>query len=71
MDIIKDKESKVSFIGLSLGGLSTTESAVAVLDKNLHVVLLDKLFSMNDVKKFFRSDFCIEGRKISLSGSSC
>ena len=52
MDIIKDKESKVSFIGLSLGGLSTTESAVAVLDKNLHVVLLDKLFSMNDVKYF-------------------
>ena len=52
MDIIKDKKSKVSFIGLSLGGLSTTESAVAVLDKNLHVVLLDKLFSMSDVKYF-------------------
>lgn len=52
MDIIKDKESKISFIGLSLGGLSTTESAVAVLDKNLHVVLLDKLFSMSDVKYF-------------------
>lgn len=52
MDIIKDKESKISFVGLSLGGLSTTESAVAVLDKNLHVVLLDKLFSMSDVKYF-------------------
>ena len=52
MNIIKDKESKISFIGISLGGLSTTESAVAVLDKNLKIILLDKLFSMNDVKYF-------------------
>ncbi len=52
MDIIKGKDLKVSFIGISLSGLSTIESAVAVLDKNLHVVMLDKLFSMNDVKYF-------------------
>ncbi len=52
MDIIKDKNSKVSFIGISLGGLSTIESAVAVLDRNLHIITLDKLFSMSDVKYF-------------------
>ena len=52
MDIIKDKNSKVSFIGISLGGLSTIESAVAVLDSNLHIITLDKLFSMSDVKYF-------------------
>ena len=52
MNIIKDKDSKISFIGISLGGLSTTESAAAVLDKNLKVILLDKLFSMSDVKYF-------------------
>lgn len=52
MDIIKGKDLKVSFIGISLSGLSTIESAVAVLDKDLHVVMLDKLFSMNDVKYF-------------------
>lgn len=52
MNIIKDKESKISFVGIALGGLSTTESAVAVLDRNLKVILLDKLFSMNDVKYF-------------------
>ena len=52
MDIIKGKDLKVSFIGISLSGLSTIESAVAVLDKDLHVVMLDKLFSMTDVKHF-------------------
>lgn len=52
MDIIKDKSSKVSFVGISLGGLSTTESAAAVLDRNLNVIMLDKLFSMGDVKYF-------------------
>lgn len=52
MDIIKNKETKVTFIGIALGGQSTTESAVAILDKNLRVITLDKLFSMSDVKYF-------------------
>lgn len=52
MDIIKNLDTKVSFVGISLGGLSTTESAVAVLDRNLHVIMLDKFFSMSDVKYF-------------------
>lgn len=52
MDIIKNLATKVSFIGVALGGISTTESAVAVLDKNLHIIMLDKLFSMSDVKYF-------------------
>ncbi len=52
MDIIKNKNTKVSFIGISLGGLSTTESAVAVIDRNKHIITLDKLFSMSDVKYF-------------------
>ena len=55
MDIIKDKDSKVSFIGISLGGLSTIESAAAVLDRNLNIITLDKLFSMNDVKYFLNN----------------
>ncbi len=52
MNIIKDKESKISFIGISLGSLSTIESAVAVLDRDLNVIMLDKLFSMSDVNYF-------------------
>ena len=53
--LIKDKDSKVSFVGISLGGLSTTESAAAVLDRNLNVIMLDKLFAMSDVKYFLEN----------------
>ena len=52
MDIIKNKETKFTFIGIALGGQSTTESAVAILDRNLKIITLDKLFSMSDVKYF-------------------
>lgn len=52
MDIIKNKSNKISYIGISLSNLSTIESAVAVLDNDLNIILLDKLFSMNDVKFF-------------------
>ncbi len=52
MDIIKNKEDKISFIGISLAGVSTIESAAAVLDRDMHVLTLDKLFSISDVKYF-------------------
>lgn len=52
MNIIKNKEEKITFIGISLGGISTIESAVAVLDSDLKIIMLDKLFSMGDVKYF-------------------
>lgn len=55
MDIIKDKNSKITFIGISLSGVSTMESAVAVLDNNLKIIMLDKLFSMSDVKYFLNN----------------
>ncbi|MDD3238406.1 MAG: hypothetical protein PHV37_09970 [Candidatus Gastranaerophilales bacterium] len=47
-----NKQEKISFIGISLSALSTTESAAAVLDKNLKIIKLDKLFSMADVEFF-------------------
>ena len=52
MEIIKDKEAKIAFIGISLSGLSTIESAAAILDKDLHIITLEKMFSMSDVKYF-------------------
>lgn len=52
MNILKNQTFKTSFIGISLASLSTVESAVAVLDSNMKVIMLDKLFSMNDVKYF-------------------
>lgn len=63
MDILKNKDTKILFAGISLGGLSTTESAVALLDRNLHVIMLDKLFSMSDVKYFLDN---LAGKKNSI-----
>ena len=52
MDIIKNKQDKLTYIGISLGGTSNMESAAAILDKNLNIIKLDKLFSMQDVEFF-------------------
>ena len=54
-------------VGLSLGGSSSVESGVAVMElATRNLIYLDKLFSMNDVQLFFdnyvslkNSSFCI------------
>ncbi len=45
-------QEKLSFIGISLSSTSTSESAAAILDKDLKIITLDKLFSMQDVQYF-------------------
>ncbi len=55
MDLIKDKNSKFSFVGIALGGLSTSESAVAFIDRNMHIITLDKMFSIGDVKYYLNN----------------
>lgn len=55
MNIITNKNSKVSFVGISLGGLSTTESAVAFINSDMHIITLDKLFSIQDVKYYLNN----------------
>ena len=45
---------KLYFVGISLGSSSTNETGVAVIDKNLKIITLDKLFSMEDVRFFFK-----------------
>lgn len=47
-------ENKLFFVGLSLGSCSTSETGVAIIDKNLNIITLDKLFSMEDVRFFFK-----------------
>ncbi len=47
--------NKLYFAGISLGNNSTTETGVAILDKNLKIVTLDKLFSMDDVRFFLKN----------------
>ena len=47
-------ENKLFFVGISLGSNSTNETGVAVLDRNLKIITLDKLFSMEDVRFFLK-----------------
>ena len=47
-------QDKLYFVGLSLGSCSTNETGVAIIDKNLNILTLDKLFSMEDVRFFFK-----------------
>lgn len=49
-----NKESKLFFVGISLGSNSTNETGVAILDKDMKIVTLDKLFSMEDVRFFLK-----------------
>lgn len=47
-------ENKLFFTGISLGASSTNETGVAILDRNLRIITLDKLFSMEDVRFFLK-----------------
>ena len=47
-----NNQKKLSYIGISLSPTATTESAAAILDENLKIITLDKLFSMQDVQYF-------------------
>lgn len=49
-----DFNNKLYFIGISLGSCSTNETGVAVIDRELNIITLDKLFSMEDVRFFFK-----------------
>ena len=50
----KKLASKFYFVGISLGSCSANETGVAIIDKNLNIITLDKLFSMEDVRFFFK-----------------
>ena len=49
-----DFDNKMFFVGISLGSCSTNETGVAIIDRHLNIITLDKLFSMEDVRFFFR-----------------
>ena len=49
---MKDFSNKQKFIGISLGSQSSVDTGVAILDKNLKIVTLDKLFTINDIMFF-------------------
>lgn len=47
-------EDKLFFVGISLGSNSTNETGAAILDRDLKIITLDKLFSMEDVRFFLK-----------------
>lgn len=50
----KKLASKFYFVGISLGSCSANETGVAIIDKDMNIITLDKLFSMEDVRFFFK-----------------
>ena len=50
---LTNKTSKISFIGVNLGANNVLETAVAILDKDLNIITLNKIYTMQDIKYFF------------------
>lgn len=55
------------FIGLMLSSGGNTESGVAVLDRNNEIILLDKLFTMQDIQYFFDNFSSLKNSYICIS----
>ena len=46
---------KKTFVGISFSSITSNESAVAVLDDNLNIILLDKLYTWHDIDHFLHN----------------
>lgn len=55
------------YIGLSLASSSGMDSGVAVIDEDNRIILLDKLYKMNDVIHFFENFSSLNNSKICAS----
>lgn len=55
------------FIGLMLASGAHAESGIAVLDNNNEIILLDKLFTMQDVQYFFENFSSLKNSEICIS----
>lgn len=55
------------FIGLSLSAGASTETGVAIVDKNNEIILVDKLFSIQDIQYFFDNFSSLNHSKICIS----
>lgn len=55
------------YIGLSLAAGSTMDSGVAVIDEDNKIILLDKLYKMNDIIFFFENFSSLNNSKICVS----
>lgn len=55
------------YVGLSLASGSSMDSGVAVVDENNKIILLDKLYKMNDIIFFFENFSSLKNSKICVS----
>lgn len=55
------------FIGLMLAHGANTESGIAILDKNGEIIMLDKLFSIQDIQHFFENFSSLKNSSICVS----
>jgi len=55
------------FIGLSLSAGANTETGVAILDNNNEIILVDKLFTIQDIQHFFDNFSSLKNSKICVS----
>lgn len=47
---IKNKESKLCFVGISLGESGSAETGIAVLDRELNLLRVDKAYNLSELK---------------------
>ncbi len=52
---MRDFSTKQTFVGISLGSQSTNDTGVAILDKNLNITTLDKLYTIDDISFFLEN----------------
>lgn len=55
------------YVGMSLSPSSTIETGLVVMDEDKNLILVDKLFSMNDVQHFFDNFSSLKNSKICIS----
>lgn len=55
------------FIGIMLSSGANTESGIAILDRNNEIILLDKLFSIQDIQHFFENFASLKTSQICIS----
>ncbi len=55
------------YIGLSLASSSGMDSGVAVVDEDNNLILLDKLYKMNDIIYFFKNFSSLQNSKLCVS----
>lgn len=55
------------FIGLMLSSGANTESGIAVVDRNNEIILLDKLFTMQDIQYFLDNFSSLKDSQVCIS----